>query len=143
MYFDENNNYFDDYKEITFNTNNIEINRSNKLYSFEEGFNKGNLFEDTYSKYKNYVYKLNVKNDKDKLLLNIQTHCFVLKDLGLFLDTHPGDQSILGEFNKANNKLKSLKEDYENKYGPLCINNVNSNKDWEWINNPWPWDTGR
>ena len=141
MLFDEDNIYFDNYKNI--NIENVTINRSNTLYSYEEGFNKGNLFKDIYSKYKNYVYKLNVSSEKDKLLLDIQTHTFALKDLNLYLDTHPEDQSMLGEFNKIKNKLEDLKNRYENKYGPLCLNNVNSNKDFTWINNPWPWDIRR
>ena len=134
MYFDENNNYFDDYINISFD-------RSNKLYSYEEGFNKGNLFKDLYSKYKNYVYKLNVSSEKDKKLLNIQMYTFALKDLNLYLDTHPSDDSMLVEFNKINNKLIELKNEYENKYGPLCINSMNSDT-YSWINNPWPWDKG-
>ena len=134
MYFDENNNYFDDYINISFD-------RSNKLYSYEEGFNKGNLFKDIYSKYKNYVYKLNVSSEKDKKLLNIQMYTFALKDLNLYLDTHPSDDSMLVEFNKINNKLIELKKEYENLYGPLCINSMNSDT-YSWINNPWPWDKG-
>ena len=134
MYFDENNNYFDDYINISFD-------RSNKLYSYEEGFNKGNLFKDLYSKYKNYVYKLNVSSEKDKKLLNIQMYTFALKDLNLYLDTHPSDDSMLVEFNKINNKLRQLKNEYENLYGPLCINSMNSDT-YSWINNPWPWDKG-
>ena len=134
MYFDENNNYFDDYINISFD-------RSNKLYSYEEGFNKGNLFKDLYSKYKNYVYKLNVSSEKDKKLLNIQMYTFALKDLNLYLDTHPSDDSMLVEFNKINNKLIELKREYENLYGPLCINSMNSDT-YSWINNPWPWDKG-
>ena len=134
MYFDENNNYFDDYINISFD-------RSNKLYSYEEGFNKGNLFKDLYSKYKNYVYKLNVSSEKDKKLLNIQMYTFALKDLNLYLDTHPSDDSMLVEFNKINNKLIQLKNEYENLYGPLCINSMNSDT-YSWINNPWPWDKG-
>ena len=134
MYFDENNNYFDDYINISFD-------RSNKLYSYEEGFNKGNLFKDIYSKYKNYVYKLNVSSEKDKKLLNIQMYTFALKDLNLYLDTHPSDDSILVEFNRINNKLIELKKEYENLYGPLCINSMNSDT-YSWIKNPWPWDKG-
>lgn len=146
MYFDENNNYFDDYKSMENNfdidINSINFNRSDNLYSLDEAFNKGNLFKNLYSKYKNHVYKLNVTNDKDKLLLNIQMYYFALKDLNLYLDTHPSDQSMLNEFNKINNKLIELKNNYENKYGPLCVTEVNSDDKWTWISNPWPWDKG-
>ena len=140
MYFDEDNIYFDNYKNI--DIDNITINRNKNMYSYEEAFNKGNLFKDEYSNYKNHLYKLNVTNDKDKLLLNIQIHSFVLKDLILYLDTNPTDQSMIVEFNKVNNKLEELKTNYENKYGPLCTSGVNSNSSWTWINNPWPWDKG-
>lgn len=138
MYFDETNNYFDDYKNI-----NINLDRVDKLYSYEEGFNKGNLFKNLYSKYKNHVYKLSVNNNKDKLLLNIQMHTFALKDLNLYLDTHPNDENILKEFNNVNDSLTKLKKEYEDNYGPLCINSVKSDKNYTWINNPWPWDDGR
>jgi spore coat protein JB len=68
-------------------------------------------------------------------------YTFALKDLNLYLDTHPSDDSMLKEFNKINNKLIELKREYENNYGPLCINSVN-NDTYSWINNPWPWDKG-
>ena len=68
-------------------------------------------------------------------------YTFALKDLNLYLDTHPSDDSMLVEFNKINNKLIELKNEYENKYGPLCINSMNSDT-YSWINNPWPWDKG-
>ena len=140
MYFDEDNIYFDDYKSI--NIDNITFNRDEKLYSYEEGFNKGNLFPKLYSKYKNYVYNLKVSSDKDKLLLQIQAHSFALKDLNLYLDTNPEDKQMLMEFNKVNRKLEDLKGEYERKYGPLCVNSNISTKQWSWNNNPWPWDKG-
>ena len=145
MYFDESNNYFDDYKNETndydININSIEFNRGNILFSKEEGFNKGNLYQNLYSKYKNHVYKLNVSNKKDELLLKIQMYTFALKDLILYLDIKPTDQSILKEYTITKETLKELKENYEKEFGPLCNTNVESDK-WTWINNPWPWDKG-
>ncbi len=144
MYFDENNNYFEDYKnmDIDIDIDSINFNRNNNLYPYEEGFNKGTLFKDIYSKYKNHVYKLNVSSEKDKLLLNIQMYNFALKDLNLYLDVHPTDQSMLVKFNSVKNKLKDLKREYANKYGPLCASENDSTDKWTWINNPWPWDKG-
>ena len=133
MYFDENNNYYDV---------SINFDRNNKLYSIEEGFNKGNLFQNLYSKYKNHIYKLNVNNKKDELLYQIQIHTFALKDLNLYLDVHPTDQSILLEFQKIKRNLEEAKSKYEKEYGPLCMNNTTNDDNWTWINNPWPWDKG-
>ena len=149
MYFDDNNNYFEDYYLINDESNNAQINidsinfnRNTKLFSSEEGFNKGNMFQNLYSKYKNYVYKLNVNNKKDELLYKIQMYTFALKDLILYLDVHPTDENILGEYQKIKNTLNDLKAKYENNYNPLCASNVDSDDTWTWINNPWPWDKG-
>ena len=140
MYFDENNNYFYESNDNDINT--IIFNRNNKMFTIEEGFNKGNMFENLYSKYKNHVYKLNVKDKKDELLLKIQMYSFAIKDVILYLDIHPTDQNMLNEYQRLINKKNELIKEYESKYNPLCSDNVNSDEKWTWINNPWPWDKG-
>lgn len=136
MYFDQDNNYFD------YDNNTIIFDRNNKLYSLDEGFNKGNMFKDSYSKYKNHIYKLKVNNEKDKLLYKIQMYTFALKDLVLYLDVHNNDTSILKVFNDYTIELDKLKHKYESNYGPLCAFNANNDSKWTWISNPWPWDKG-
>ena len=128
MFFDENN--------ITFRTSN------NTLFSYEEGFNKGNLFNNLYSKYKNHVYKLKVNNQKDELLYKIQMYSFALKDYDLYLDIYPNDTKILREFRTIKNELNESKKKYEDTYVPLCMNEVESTSKWTWLNGPWPWDKG-
>ena len=153
MYFDENNNYFEMYEneyelENKYNNNfnvkidNINFNRELSLYEPVEGFNKGNMFSNLYSKYKNYVYKLKVNNEKDELLYKIQVYSFALKDYNLYLDVHPDDSSVLMEYGKVKNKLDLVKSEYENKYGPLCASEVESSSKWTWLDGPWPWDKG-
>ncbi len=160
MYFDENNNYYDvlaneeKYDIDQYNTtknsiNNFDINidsinfdRTSKLYSTEEGFNKGNMFENLYSKYKNHVYKLKVNNAKDELLYKIQMYTFAMKDLNLYLDLHPEDKEMLSEYQKLRKMNEELKSKYEREYGPLCASAVTSTTNFNWISNPWPWDKG-
>ena len=36
-------------------------------------------------------------------------------------------------------KCKKLTSEYENKYGPLSVSEVNSTKEFTWVNN-WPWE---
>ncbi len=145
MYFDENNNFFyeDNDHNYNFKIDNIDFNnRNNELFSVEEGFNKGNVFKNLYTKYKNYVYKLNVNNKKDELLYKIQMYNFMQKDLNLYLDVNPDDQSIINEYLKIIKKGEEYKKEYENKYGPLCSSNSIDEDRYSWINNPWPWDKG-
>ena len=150
MYFDEDNNYFEDMFDIETNKYNnfdidigsINFNRNDQLTNIEDGFNKGNMFNNLYSKYKNHVYKLKVSNKKDELLYTLQMHEFALKDLCLYLDTHPNDESILLEFNKISKKLNDVKEKYQRLYGPLTYCETLNTGSFDWINNPWPWDKG-
>lgn len=144
MYFTNENNYFEleDYNDIDFKINDINYSRQNKEYDLEEGFNKGNLFEDLYSKYKNHVYKLKVSNDKDRLLYMIQIYCFAIKDMNLYLDVHPNDKNSINKINEYIRKSNELKKKYNNLYGPLEVNDLTSDSKWMWINNPWPWDKG-
>ena len=135
MYFDQNNNYYND-------NININFDRNAKLFSTDEGFNKGNMFKNEYISYKDHIYKLKVTNDKDRLLYEIQMYTFAIKDLVLYLDINPNDKDILKKYNEYSKELKSLKNKYENLYGPLCSFDVNNNDKWTWINNPWPWDKG-
>lgn len=143
MYFNEENNYFnlEDNNYIDFNVNSIEINRNDKS-NLEEGFNKGNLFLNTYSKYKNHIYNLKVNNKKDELLYKIQIYNFALKDLTLYLDTHTNDKEKLEKFIEYRKIFEELKKEYINNYGPLCTLDVNNNNRWSWVDNPWPWDKG-
>ena len=159
MYFDENNNYFDIVSEEEnfnidkyiekgpYNTNvnidNIIFNRHNdKLINPVEGFNRGNMFEKLYSNYKNHKYTLKVDNKRDELLYKIQIYNFALKDLNLYLDINPNETDKLVVFKKYNEELQKLKKEYNSKYSPLEICDVNSTTTWTWINNPWPWDKG-
>ena len=159
MYFDETNNFFDiisNEKEFEidkyvdksklYNTNvnidSINFNRDVTLNNPIEGFNKGNMFNNLYSKYKNHVYTLKVNNPRDELLYKIQMCNFAIRDYGLYLDIYPTDKKVLSEFQKCKKMLKELKTKYEKEYSPLCVNDVTSDLKWTWINNPWPWDKG-
>ena len=160
MYFDENNNYYAvskeeeninidkyidkyEYEPTNINVGNIIFNRhSDKIVNPVEGFNKGNMFENLYSKYKNYVYNLKVSNKKDELLYKIQIYNFALRDLGLYLDLHPTDTNTIKLFLDYNKELSKLKAEYNNNYSPLSMNEMNSTTKWTWLNNPWPWDKG-
>lgn len=161
MLYDENNNYFDivsneleyeydinkyidksKYNDIDINIDSINFNRGDNLYTPIEGFNRGNMFSDMYSKYKNHVYKLKVTNDRDMLLYKIQMYNFAMKDMNLYLDIYPDDKKMLNNFQEYKKIYIELKSKYENIYGPLSVNDVVSSSKWTWIDNPWPWDKG-
>lgn len=135
LYYNEENNL------NTVDFNNLIINnyRTEKLASLSDGFNKGNMFESSYVPYKNHMYKVYVRGERDSMLLKIQQLTFAIKDLNLYLDVNPRDTNMLNVFNKYVLELDSLKKDYQKKYGPLSVATPTSNTNFEWVKNPWPW----
>lgn len=144
----ENNEYINKEKhyDYMYNIDNLNINnfRTNKpeLVPAREGFNRGNMFKDEYSPYKNHYYKVVVSSKRDELLLKIQELNFCTKDISLYLDIYPNDVRMLELFKKYSASLEELKREYERNYGPLQAKDVTSTTEFTWINNPWPWDNG-
>ena len=64
---------------------------------------------------------------------------FSVNDLALYLDTHPCDRKALALHNEYSMKMQKLTDEYQENYGPLTNIDSNSNE-WNWINNPWPWE---
>ena len=75
----------------------------------------------------------------DKLLRTLSSVQFALWELHLYLNTHPNDLSALAMHEKYAHKLKQLRKEYEENYGPLS---PKSGESIEWLKNPWPWDIG-
>ena len=128
-----------------FNTyvENININNfrhtKRSLFSTTEGFNKGNMVKEEYVPYKNYIYKVIVKGERDELLLKIQELTFKVIDLNIYLDIHPNDNELYNEFKNTVKELKTYKDTYEKNYGPLCMTDTLYYDSYKWTKNPWPW----
>ena len=74
---------------------------------------------------------------KEKLLLRVSSAQFAMYELRLFLDTHPDNKEALTMLEKYKSKYTELKKEYEEQFGPLTLNGINSD---EWLKDPWPWD---
>ena len=133
-----NYNYFNDFYREYPQIGNKDYNTN--LYSPTEGYLKGNLFSNLYSEYKNYrPQKLMARNEQEKLLYELESISFAAHELNLYLDLHPNDTSLLMLFKDYEEKCKKLTSEYENKYGPLSVSEVNSTKEFTWVKN-WPWE---
>ncbi len=132
MLFDDNLGF------ITYPTNTKE---SIRLYSNEEGFLKGNMFEGLYVPYKDFTYyKIMPKSKKEELLLEITMLSFAIIDLGLYLDLNPDDDVILKKFRSLVEEYCEKEKEYVKSYGALELCSNDSSKRFNWIKNPWPWD---
>ena len=77
--------------------------------------------------------------DKNQLLWQLSAEQFAALEMQLYLDTHANDANALGMFNNYQKNYLALKEHYEKTYGPITVNYSN-HSNWNWVNDPWPWE---
>jgi spore coat protein JB len=76
-----------------------------------------------------------------KLLRELQEIDFVLVELNLYLDTHPGDAGALNQYNDFALKRQSVACEFEKRYGPLMnFGHSYSGYPFQWKESPWPWE---
>ena len=111
------------------------------LLNPQEGYLKGNLFQNLYSSYKDYQpYGLRPKSEKEKLLMELSAYAFSAHELNLYLDLHPENQSMFLLFQDYQKKANRLMEEYESKYGPLNVNSEQMKESFTWEKDQWPWE---
>lgn len=79
-------------------------------------------------------------NEKALLLRKIKKYDFSLKELNLYLDTHPNCRRALALFNNYKQLRQEAVNEYISKFGPLVPEQNNDSQHWDWINDPWPWE---
>lgn len=86
-----------------------------------------------------------MNDERKELLCQLMVAQFAAVDLNLYLDTHPRDERALEEYIKANAEVMRLRQEYEERYGPLvnfghAICPGRPGAGWKWLNEPWPWE---
>lgn len=77
-----------------------------------------------------------------EMMKQIQEIGFAVVDLNLFLDTHPDCTQALELYTKLAATLKSLKNDYQSRFGPLYATDSNKDTPFDWVEQgrKWPWE---
>ena len=116
-------------------------NNSN-LYGSYEGFIRGNLFSDMYKGYKDYEpYQIPINSEKEEEMVNLNQLQFAMHELNLYLDVFPDDKDALKKFIDYRNKYVEKLNEFEKKYGPLEICDLNSNSlPFGWEDKKFPWE---
>ena len=79
--------------------------------------------------------------DKAAALRNVQELNFAMIELALYLNTHPCDEDALALYGKVQMMHAGAKIEFEDMYGPLSYEGVDTEKDgWSWVKGPWPWE---
>ncbi|MCD8038848.1 MAG: spore coat protein CotJB [Lachnospiraceae bacterium] len=81
--------------------------------------------------------------ERKRLLYEIGKVDFVLKELNLYLDTHPYDRQAMENFKQYNMAKNKMLKEYAEKYGPLVLSVVDMDcREWKWATQDWPWEGG-
>ncbi|MDD3453026.1 MAG: spore coat protein CotJB [Bacilli bacterium] len=114
----------------------------NELFDPYSGLIRGTMFKNLYNSYRNNkIIEINPKNEKEQLQNILNSLCFSVIDISLYLDIYPNDKDIIEVFDQYLKQDNAVKLEYENKYGPLFVNSLINNKyPWTWNKGPWPWE---
>ncbi len=79
-------------------------------------------------------------NDRRALLNKIKKYDFTLKELNLYLDTHPECRRALAMFRRYKELRKKAIDEFNDRFGPLTPEQVTNGEHWLWTDDPWPWE---
>ncbi|MBR3665997.1 MAG: spore coat protein CotJB [Ruminococcus sp.] len=79
-------------------------------------------------------------NERNMLLSRIKKYDFTLKELNLYLDTHPNCRRALAMFRKYKELRSDAVEEFTKRFGPITPEQVSDMQRWTWVEDPWPWE---
>lgn len=126
----------------SFSNNFMMPSGNNELLDPKDALEKGNMFKNLYVPYKNYKpVELKTKSEREKMLNQIRSYDFTMKELNLYLDVNPNNSSYINLYNEYRKVKDNLVNQYEKMYGPLTLDSAFlENNNWVWNNSPWPWE---
>ena len=81
-----------------------------------------------------------ILSEREKLMRRIQACSFAVVEANLYLDSHPTCREGLRYFAEHKAEKERLLAEYAEKYGPITIDQNSSDKKWEWVKSPFPWE---
>lgn len=73
-------------------------------------------------------------------LAQIQAFGFAVQELALYLDTHRDDAEALALYRRYQKMYHDQRMEYSQKYGPLSHMEPITAEEYNWLNDPWPWE---
>lgn len=86
---------------------------------------------------------LGMVNQKEKPitpLSELQVLGFAIQELALYLDTHRDDQEALELYRNYQKLYDHCREEYLRSRGPMNHMQITKDKQYTWLNDPWPWE---
>lgn len=108
------------------------------MYAPDEALNRGTLFPGLDLPFKNMVNKTNPYAGTP--LGELMALWFMIKELQLYLDTHPDDKEAFKALKDAIALEREGHKRYVKLYGPINFTDVEMSDRYNWLQGPWPWE---
>lgn len=79
--------------------------------------------------------------NQKELLKKLQMFDFAVQEAVLFLNSHPNDRNALAYYRKFEHLRQKAFHEYEHCFTPLT-NRTDVTDNWQYIEGPWPWESG-
>lgn len=107
-------------------------------YSGEDALTRGTLFPGLDLPFMN---KVNTSNPYAGTPLGeLMALDFMIKELNLYLDTHPDDSDAFSLLQSVIKLSEEGREKYVRMYGPISLNDLKNCSKYVWLKGPWPWE---
>lgn len=77
---------------------------------------------------------------RSQLMQLIRRYDFALYDLSLYLDTHTQCRDALRLYQKYRTQRQAAVDEYVRRFGPLTHRENESQMQWDWVKEPYPWE---
>lgn len=105
-------------------------------FSRTEALKTGTLFPGLDLPFMNLVNK---PADLSTPLCELMALDFVIRELNLYLDTHPDDREAFETLQKCIRMRAEGHKRYTEQYGPVTVSDLACADVYDWLNAPWPW----
>ncbi len=110
---------------------------STPAYESAEALSRGTLFPGLDLPFMNIVNKMPAKTTPLRELMALD---FVCNELALYLDTHAEDAEAFATYQSMLKLYEEGRNTYASTYGPLQRSDMAYAPDFNWLQEPWPWD---
>ena len=70
----------------------------------------------------------------------LQALAFAIQELALYLDTHREDTEALELYRRYQEMYQNGRNEFVKSNGPLNHGSITKGKQYEWLDDPWPWE---
>lgn len=106
-------------------------------YEMNQGLIRGTIYSGLDLPFKGMVNKTPLPQSA---LAELQELGFTIQELALYLDTHRDDTEALALYRRYQRTYHDKRMEYSETYGPLSHMEPITAAEYNWLNDPWPWE---